>query len=45
MMGWLIDWYSSGSMVKDYTPGIIVSVVFLLTDLLVAFKIEVNINT
>ncbi|CAH1725094.1 unnamed protein product [Aphis gossypii] len=40
MMGWLIDWYSSGSMVKDYTPGIIVSVVFLLADLLVAFKIE-----
>lgn len=45
MTGWLIDWYSGGSQIKNYTPGIIVSIVFLLADFLVAFKIEVNIFT
>lgn len=40
MTGWLIDWYSGESPIKNYTPGIIVSIVFLLADLLVAFKID-----
>lgn len=41
MTGWLIDWYSGESPIKNYTPGIIVSIVLLLADLLVAFKIDV----
>lgn len=39
--GWLIDCYSDGKSTKNYKPAIIVTIVFMLLDLFVAFKISV----
>lgn len=43
LTGWLIDWYSEGKPTKDYTPGVIIAIIFTLADLLTAMNFDVNI--
>lgn len=42
--GAVIDWFSKGQNYKNYTPGMIISLVICILNIFVASKIEVNIN-
>jgi len=42
--GAVIDWFSKGQNYKNYTPGMIISLVTCTLNIFVASKIEVNIN-
>jgi len=42
--GAVIDWFSKGQDYKNYTPGMIISLVTCSLNVFVALKIEVNIN-